>query len=219
MLQNQLQAYVETDCIAVFAVACRYGWANMAKAAAKQSLKIDFRSFWETNCTSQLRHISADRFQWLLKYHRACGEAAAGPGNILSRLDAQNLWMRCTSCPASPSQWVLGQRVAQSPRAWISNYLSEAGAVLKDKPKGNVQNPVLLFTAQAKAAACDGPCRESGFCDLARWITEKYEPAVNAAIGALRLLAFYLETLCRHERYVTYDIEFNEFGFGPVPQP
>ncbi|KAJ7208081.1 hypothetical protein B0H12DRAFT_1330197 [Mycena haematopus] len=45
ILQRHLQTYTETNCVGVFALACRYGWGDLARAAAKQSLKLDFRDF------------------------------------------------------------------------------------------------------------------------------------------------------------------------------
>jgi hypothetical protein len=44
VLQNHVQNYMERHCVAVFAIASRYGWGDMAKAAAKQSLPLNLRT-------------------------------------------------------------------------------------------------------------------------------------------------------------------------------
>ncbi|KAJ7205132.1 hypothetical protein B0H12DRAFT_1080383 [Mycena haematopus] len=153
--------YLKTRCVNVFALACRYGWDALAKAAAKQSLNLTRLTIVnDSSVTPQLRHISADRFHALLRYHYACGQAAS-------------------SVDGSP--W------ANHRYSW---YLEEMHSVLKDRPRASVKDPLLLVSTQVKAASCDGPCRKDGLRDLVEFVVAKYQPAVNTAIEAV-LWEFY----------------------------
>ncbi|KAJ7817899.1 hypothetical protein B0H14DRAFT_3877242 [Mycena olivaceomarginata] len=189
VLQNHVQNYMERHCVAVFAIASRYGWGNMAKAAAKQSLQLNLRTLVnDISSAPQLKHISADQFQALLRYHDACGDAASSSGRLLPWSDAQYKWIRCSRCASYTSECAVpGLTSRVVPRAWIFHYLDEAASMLKETPGGNVQDPVLLAAAQSEAGACPGTCRTGGSRELAIFVAEKYLPAVKAAIDAVPL--------------------------------
>ncbi|KAF8177300.1 hypothetical protein K438DRAFT_2022272 [Mycena galopus ATCC 62051] len=189
-LKRHLELFTQTHCVGVFALACRYGCADVAKAAAKESLKLNFSAlFTDKSSAPQLRHISADYFQALLGYHHACGLAAASAGRLLPWSDAQYAWIRCTICEAYSLEYdvtSLGRRV--TPRTWIFQYLDEKAAILKDFPRASVQDPSSLVATQTKATNnCHDICRREGLRDLAKFIAEKYVPAINAAIEAVPL--------------------------------
>ncbi|KAF8132255.1 hypothetical protein K438DRAFT_1998554 [Mycena galopus ATCC 62051] len=135
-------------------------WVDIAKAAARESLKLAFsRVLHNTSCTPQLKHISAHHFQGLLRYHDACGVAASSAGRLLPWSDAKYLWIGCTSCePHKVANTLLkpvgGVTRRVTPRAWIFQYLDEAGAALKDTPRANIQDISLLVKAQGNASAC-----------------------------------------------------------------
>jgi hypothetical protein len=57
VLQNHVQNYMERHCVAVFAIASRYGWGNMAKAAAKQSLQLNLRTLVNDISSAAQAHL------------------------------------------------------------------------------------------------------------------------------------------------------------------
>ncbi|KAF7371352.1 BTB domain-containing protein [Mycena sanguinolenta] len=166
------QVYLQTHCLGVFAVACRYGWDDVAKAATKQSLNFTRATLFNDST--------------LLRYHHTCGRAASSV-KLLGVSDHRYSWYTCTSCPAHTSSYSPPPFGMNTPRAWIFQYLDEMSSKLKDTPGANVQDPSILLAAQVKAASCKGNCRQDGLRDLIRFVTEKYEPAVKAAIEAVRL--------------------------------
>ncbi|KAJ6527289.1 hypothetical protein B0H10DRAFT_1900844 [Mycena sp. CBHHK59/15] len=187
-LRKYLQGYLEAKPIGVFAIACRYQWAELAKAAAKQCLKLPLHSLFHSEATRHLMHISAHLYQSLFIYHDKCGVAASSAGALLPWSDAGWVWIKCTTCPAYSLQCgVPGLTGRRTPRAWIFDYVDRASAVLKERPGASVFDLAFLAPTQAKAAACRGDCASSGFKDLATFILEKYVPKVNAAVDAVSL--------------------------------
>ncbi|KAF7371384.1 hypothetical protein MSAN_00774900 [Mycena sanguinolenta] len=192
ILQKHVETYTETSCVAVFALACRYGWRDVAKAAARQSLKLDFRKLYsDTSLTPHLKHISADHLQALLRYHNACSLAASSVGPDLPWLSSESCWIKCSEgCDIHPTRQIHFQnnrlcRIIL--RTWIFHYIDAAAAILKDRPAANVQDPSVLVTALSNTAACNGICRTNGPRDLAVFITKEFIPAVNSAIEAVPL--------------------------------
>ncbi|KAF7345764.1 hypothetical protein MVEN_01597000 [Mycena venus] len=189
ILQNHLRMYRGAHYVGVFALACRYGWGDVARAAAKDSLKLSLTTlFNDTNSTPQLKHVTADRFQALLRYHHACGLAASLAGRLLPWSDAKYSWLKCTNCAAYTLEYdVPGLTRRVTPRAWIFHYLDEASSILKEKPAASVQDHQILLASQVKATACSSFCRYDGLSDFATFVAEKYVPAVNAAIEGVSL--------------------------------
>ncbi|KAK7046308.1 hypothetical protein R3P38DRAFT_3257700 [Favolaschia claudopus] len=191
LLQKHIHTYIETHCIGVFAIACYRGWRDVAQAAAKQALKTDlFAVLGDTKSKPQLKHLSAGHFQALLKYHHACGVAAASTGRMLPCSSAEYCWLKCNQCAAYTQQYepiATGLPHRVHPRAWIFEYLDEASAMLTLKPRATFYALNSLVSAHIRAATCNGPCRAQGPRDIAAFITDKYLPAVNAAIDSVEL--------------------------------
>ncbi|KAF7371445.1 BTB domain-containing protein [Mycena sanguinolenta] len=161
-LENYLQAYIEQHPVGVFALACQYGWGQLARTAAKQSLNFDFRTVClRSGNNSQIKHISVELFQALLVYHDACGVAASSAGRLLPWTDPRYSWIRCASCAAHTASSEVPGLGPRFSRAWIIDYLDEAAAMLKARPGASVEDHLFL--------------------------ANKYVPAVNAAIDAVPL--------------------------------
>ncbi|KAF7328592.1 hypothetical protein MSAN_02480100 [Mycena sanguinolenta] len=187
-LENYLQAYIEQHPVGVFALACQYGWGQLARTAAKQSLNFDFRTVClRSGNNSQIKHISVELFQALLVYHDACGVAASSAGRLLPWTDPRYSWIRCASCAAHTASSEVPGLGPRFSRAWIIDYLDEAAAMLKARPGASVEDHLFLANTQERAALCPSFCRVDGLCDFAHFIVEKYVPAVNAAIDAVPL--------------------------------
>ncbi|KAJ7731321.1 hypothetical protein DFH07DRAFT_894747 [Mycena maculata] len=188
VLQTHIQAYLETEPVAVYAVACQYKWGDIAKMAARRCLKLHLNSLFLPDMSRYLRNISAHHYLALLVYHHACGAAASSAARLLPWGKAEWAWIACVSCTAYTLQYnvpgLTGQRI---PRAWIFDYLDRAGVLLQGTPGANLLEPAFLAPSQEKAAACMSHCRSSGFKHLAQFIVEDCVPAVNEAINGVSL--------------------------------
>ncbi|KAJ7033509.1 hypothetical protein C8F04DRAFT_1104932 [Mycena alexandri] len=173
-MRRYLQDYLDTDAVAVYAIACRYHWEDLARKAARHSLKLSLPSILRLNATPQLRNISADLYRALLLYHHNCSVVASSFGTALVSSKSGWAWMTCNSCqcrvPPPP------------PRAWIFDYIDRAKAALKEAPGATVSDIVFLAPTLTKLASCNSICATSGVKDLANFISGEYLPKLNQAL-------------------------------------
>ncbi|KAJ6531173.1 hypothetical protein B0H19DRAFT_855010, partial [Mycena capillaripes] len=80
--QAYLQKYRETHPVAVYSIACNYGWEDLARDAAWDSLKLPLRVF-DYDAPSELNNITGRAYHRLLQYHHLCGVAAKGATSVL----------------------------------------------------------------------------------------------------------------------------------------
>ncbi|KAJ6568699.1 hypothetical protein B0H19DRAFT_989184 [Mycena capillaripes] len=186
LLQRHLRAYMETNPLAVYAIACRYRWADLAKATAKLSLKFSLPTLIRSSRTPHLRQISAHLYHALLLYHVKSAEVASSAGALLPWSKATWTWITCTTCTAYSLRYnVPGLPTQRIPRAWIFDYIDRASALLKEKPGTNLADLEILPPTLAKIAMCPGTCRVSGFQDLVTFIRDEYVPKVNEALDGV----------------------------------
>ncbi|KAJ7658137.1 hypothetical protein DFH06DRAFT_1090237 [Mycena polygramma] len=192
-LRYHLEKYLDTEPLIVYTVACRYGWAHLAKVAAKHSLKLSLPVLINSNPTQHLRHIPAHFYQALLLYHGKCSTAASSAGRLLPWSKATWSWIACGNqvqlCPAYSRQYnVPGVSARRTPKAWIFDYLDRAQALLKETPGAisSLSTPEFLAPTHAKVAVCIA-CQFPGFSDLATFIRDDYIPKVNEAIEGVSL--------------------------------
>ncbi|KAK7013017.1 hypothetical protein R3P38DRAFT_3008039 [Favolaschia claudopus] len=193
LLRKQLVAHKEAHCLSVFAVACRYGWNDIAKDAARQALTLDLH-FLISAKSPHLERITGQQFQSLQRYHVECSKAASAAGRSLIWTDTEYAWRECTSCEPYALERIVtvGPPLIIKARAWIFRYLDDAAALLKEKPAANVKDDALIVGVHKKIVACGqsgrpSPCQNKGLQDLFKFITEKYIPAINEAIEAVPL--------------------------------
>lgn len=67
--------YMEKQFMSIYALSCRYGWKDLALAAAKESLRVDVLQS-TVPYTGEMEEMTAACYHRLLLYHRACGTAA-----------------------------------------------------------------------------------------------------------------------------------------------
>ncbi|KAJ7876244.1 hypothetical protein B0H13DRAFT_2347805 [Mycena leptocephala] len=175
-----IEFYIDSNPLAVYAIACRYRWVQLAQAAAKKGLNLSIPSLIQSNPTQHLMHIPAHHYQALLLYHNKCGEAASGVGSLLPWSKSSWVWISCTTCAAYTLEYdVPGLPTRRTPRAWIFDYVDRASALLKDAPGASLSDLAFLAPTHAKAAVCRGPCAGSGFANLVTFIHEEYIPKVK----------------------------------------
>jgi hypothetical protein len=79
--KNFLQSYIGAHPLAVFAIACRYQWKELAAGAARDTLKLPIRSF-DLNIPPELKYTTAKHYYSLLQYNATCGAVAAAATTI-----------------------------------------------------------------------------------------------------------------------------------------
>ncbi|KAJ7744603.1 hypothetical protein B0H16DRAFT_1559583, partial [Mycena metata] len=107
IMRRYLHDYLDTDAVGVYAIACRYHWGDLARKAARHSLKLSLPCVLR-NATPQLRHIPANLYHALLRYHNACSSVSGSLGLLVlsSRTWA---WMICTNDSCSAPKTLLNQ--------------------------------------------------------------------------------------------------------------
>ncbi|KAJ6525905.1 hypothetical protein DFH09DRAFT_936424, partial [Mycena vulgaris] len=73
--KERLRRHLRPHPVAVFAIAYRHEWTDIAQEAAKASLALPLRTFGPAN-RSELQYISGDAYHILLQYHFECGNVA-----------------------------------------------------------------------------------------------------------------------------------------------
>ncbi|KAK6991861.1 hypothetical protein R3P38DRAFT_3091233 [Favolaschia claudopus] len=191
LLRRQLVTYKEAHCLSVFALACYYGWLDIAKEAARQALALNLR-FLISAKSPHLDRITGQQFQSLQRYHVECSKAASAAGRSLIWTDTEYAWLKCATCEPYPWQQHSAVGPPVTARAWIFQYLDNAAALLKEKPATNLKDDALIAGAHQKIVACgqlagSSHCQNNGLRDLFKFITEKYISAINEAIEAVSL--------------------------------
>ncbi|KAJ7195846.1 hypothetical protein B0H12DRAFT_987374, partial [Mycena haematopus] len=82
LAKKRLREYLASDPVAVFSIACRHEWKDIALDAARCSLKLPLRAF-EADRPAQLRYMTADTYHTLLQYHSECAKVAAAATSSL----------------------------------------------------------------------------------------------------------------------------------------
>ncbi|KAK7062472.1 hypothetical protein R3P38DRAFT_2835334 [Favolaschia claudopus] len=87
-LRRQLVAYKEAHCLSVFALACRYGWDDIAKEVARQALALNLHFL----ISAKSPHLKTHH--WL---HQQLDTLSFGT-------DAEYVWLKCATCEPYPWQ-------------------------------------------------------------------------------------------------------------------
>ncbi|KAJ6514437.1 hypothetical protein C8R47DRAFT_1206786 [Mycena vitilis] len=115
-VKRYLKGYCSTEYLGVYVVAVRYGWEDVAIAAAKESLKYPIRSLG-TGAPPELNGLTAPAYHELLHYHFQCGRAAR-----MATVDTS--WSQLLD---QPSYSIMG--------SWLSTYMAEIKALLAEIPR------------------------------------------------------------------------------------
>ncbi|KAJ7613813.1 hypothetical protein DFH06DRAFT_1368929, partial [Mycena polygramma] len=176
-----LEGYIETHPVAVFAIACRHEWRDLAKDAARASLKLPLRSFTEP--APELTYIDASHYHSLLRYHAACGVACATVTKNLRWIPPlpTRVWVACSDCPRVNRKWYLSDGASYYIREWFLTYMKASRKVLKVTPSARVDDPSLMCEAVKGLANCT-TCRKDGFAQLQSFATNFFVPKIISAI-------------------------------------
>ncbi|KAJ7855318.1 hypothetical protein B0H14DRAFT_2754775 [Mycena olivaceomarginata] len=164
--QRHLERYVAIAPVSVYVVAFIHRWDAIARAAAKETLKLPLRAL-DTEPSEGLDHIPAAAYHNLLRYHYRCGAAAQRTTRDLSWVSwpdapSKYYWFECGSCAAQSdsSQRLAGNRVCV-PRLWFMEYFIGMGQLVEATPAMEIRNlDHELFTKAVKKANQCGQCRQ-----------------------------------------------------------
>jgi hypothetical protein len=173
--KKELRAYLENDPVAVFAIACRLEWEDIALEAARESLRLPLRSF-DSARPGQLKYMTADTYHTLLQYHSECAKVAASATSSLqwaTYLDIPGSecsnWTDPTVCPRT-GHWTFAHSTMAPLTAWFASYLNGATDVLSTAPFARLDSSELLALPITKMGSCSS-CRVDGFSGLMKFLT------------------------------------------------
>ncbi|KAJ6592773.1 hypothetical protein B0H19DRAFT_1245599 [Mycena capillaripes] len=172
--KKHLRGYLEDDPVAVFAIACRHEWKDIALEAARCSLRLPLRTFQSAR-PAQLKYMTADTYHTLLHYHSECGRVAASATSSLQWVTYAHIpggectnWTDPMACPRT-GHWSFAQNTMAPLTAWFVAYLNSATDVLSSSPAARLDSPDLLATPIAKMGTCSS-FRVDGFSGLMKFV-------------------------------------------------
>ncbi|KAJ7189200.1 hypothetical protein C8R46DRAFT_935408 [Mycena filopes] len=168
--KKQLREYLEEDPVAVFAIACRHEWNDLAREAARRSLRLPLRAF-EAARPARLNYMSADIYHTLLHYHSECAKAAAWASSSLRWATYQDIpgaecpnWTDPALCPRA-GHWSFAHSTMAPITAWLATYLASLTEVLLVCPAAQIDSPELLRPTMIKMGSCSS-CAVDGYAAL-----------------------------------------------------
>ncbi|KAJ7115323.1 hypothetical protein C8R44DRAFT_794465 [Mycena epipterygia] len=180
-----LRDYLPTEPVAVFAIASAHGWADVAKAAARQSLKLPLRVL-DYDAPLALNYITAGAYHNLLKFHYRCGVAAKDTTESLRWVVADHYtWFTCTHCAAHKAHWYFDGSLGLV-RLWFIDYLAAMGTRLAVAPAADLSAPGAMHGAFKETAKCE-VCREKVFDELLDFVTNKWVPRLQEVLDQIEL--------------------------------
>ncbi|KAJ7358194.1 hypothetical protein DFH08DRAFT_953382 [Mycena albidolilacea] len=190
LAKQQLREYIGSDPVAVFSIACRHEWKDIALDAAKGSLKLPLRAFDEAR-PAQLEYMTAGTYHTLLQYHSECAKVATAATSSLQWATYLNIpgadctnWTDPAACPRT-GHWSFAHSTMAPLTAWFSTYLDGATAVLSRCPTASLDSPDLLTLPIAKMGPCSS-CRVDGFSGLIKFL-DVLRAKIDKDIGSIEL--------------------------------
>ena len=161
--REKLTGFASKEPIRVYAIACRYGWENEARIAAKETLSMSLDTLLCSK-SKELADISAFDLQRLCMYHISCRKAIAhlsSPRFIIenSWTAWEPLWSRescsCAHSVVKTSTHVESTVYPYYAKSWWCDYMEELKKALDTVPsKSSTSLPKALAAAVVKASTC-----------------------------------------------------------------
>ncbi|KAJ6564894.1 hypothetical protein DFH09DRAFT_1363900 [Mycena vulgaris] len=142
--KRDLRDYMAEDPVAVFAIACRLSWKDIALDSAKSTLRIPLRTF-EAHRPAYLAYISADTFYTLLHYHSTCAKVATSAASSTELIPVSGCPSPSSHCPSIDVQnW--------SVKTWFGAYVNGLKELLATAPCTRLDSPELFKPAEDQMA-------------------------------------------------------------------
>ncbi|KAJ7127442.1 hypothetical protein C8R43DRAFT_1028000 [Mycena crocata] len=185
-----LRAYFEKTPLAVYAIACRHEWKDVAVEAAKLSLQFPVRVFGFA-APVQFQCMLAHRYHALLEYHAQCGHVAQAATSCLKWLalsPEDQPWFQCSQdavvCPSGEYR-DLADYPEASTTAWFTLYLKNAGDVLAQRPGAKLDSMDLMDGPLHAMMGCPS-CRQTGFRQLIQFANGALHDRILEEIDSVR---------------------------------
>ncbi|KAJ7657162.1 hypothetical protein DFH06DRAFT_1197554 [Mycena polygramma] len=153
--KRYLEGYCSSHCLAVYAVAVKFGWRDVAVVAAKESLKQPIRSL-NTEESPWLNGLTAVAYHRLLHYHYLCGQVARSAAEELTWIAP--IFVACNTCtpPLTSSHAIFSGRVFRRVPTWFDEYLSAIRNMVVETPGTNIREGLEFHVAlgQARCTKC-----------------------------------------------------------------
>ncbi|KAF7304128.1 hypothetical protein MIND_00644400 [Mycena indigotica] len=139
--QGQLRNFLASDALAVFAVAMRHSWQDLAKEAAKECLKLPLRTSTYA-LPASWKHLSPHSLHRLLQYHIGCHEALTA----LAKTSAWDYdyvgWPQCPNCSV---KWTGSGTTTLGTKSFFKSLLSKLAQEYQYTPGRAVEVGSLSF--------------------------------------------------------------------------
>ncbi|KAJ7776042.1 hypothetical protein DFH07DRAFT_936977 [Mycena maculata] len=184
LAKTRLRGHLEEDPVAVFAIACRHEWKDLALEAAKNSLRLPIRAF-NSPSPASLNYITAGTYHTLLVYHAECTNVATSTISSLDQwqdvsIPGYDCEVDSDICPAeiwqTPS---LGMTVC----AWFAAYLRFLMTIVAASPIARLDGPDTLDVVTQAMGDCE-TCRFEGTIQLVKF-TAALKENIDQAIGLI----------------------------------
>ncbi|KAJ7657355.1 hypothetical protein DFH06DRAFT_1473317 [Mycena polygramma] len=197
-VQRSLRKFAPTHSVAVFSIACRFGWEGEAKAAATESLAFPVRKFDNPKqaAVKELKHLTGEQLQALLRYHAQCAVAASAIVSDFKWLGNETgsgtwVWFSCQACLPHPKPQVYSNRIAYGndtryPRRWFMDWMERVREILADSPRAQIGTIALITTVLKQTHGCKN-CRELAFEQILKFTREFLEPKIEEEIEKVTL--------------------------------
>ncbi|KAJ7223399.1 hypothetical protein GGX14DRAFT_557967 [Mycena pura] len=166
--RNHLEAYITSSPVSVYAQALAYQWADIAKAAATESLK---SPVLQVKASRALDLISGSEYHNLLWYHRRCGAAAKATTTKMRWITFNyETWFTCDMCRYHSTR-TLADASTYPCRKWFMEFLLDMGDLLARTPKMGIRAHRLFTKAVAEALQCAHCRTHNPFEQLATFVS------------------------------------------------
>ncbi|KAJ7655588.1 hypothetical protein DFH06DRAFT_1200479 [Mycena polygramma] len=168
--KDELESYMESQPVAVYAIAFNLQWKDVALKAVWQSLQIPLTI--DAAASPELDDLPASAYHNLLHYHTQCATKAKNPTVVTRWITTPNewVWFSCITCEKAEDTWCLSDGAYHPTRNWFITYLKALGKVLVKTPGIDPRQHETMFDALADASKCTF-CREKVCEQLPRFVS------------------------------------------------
>ncbi|KAJ7476277.1 hypothetical protein B0H11DRAFT_1308745 [Mycena galericulata] len=178
VVKQHLEKYHSSRPLAVYAIAFRHQWKDVAVVAARESLKHALRVL-RADAPPELEGVTAVAYHNLLQYHSRCGEAARSTTTSLRWFVWPGILQYC-SCNRTST--IFSDNVDRPVPMWFSSYLTDVGDLLAIAPGLNVRETGTFYAALGEGKC--NYCRQSNFTSFA---TSQLPVQLKAEIDKIEL--------------------------------
>ncbi|KAJ6578066.1 hypothetical protein B0H19DRAFT_574850 [Mycena capillaripes] len=159
VMKHHLEKYHSSRPLAVYAIAFRHHWKDVAVAAARESLKHALRVHL-ADASTELEHVTAVAYHNLLQYHARCAEAARSTVVSLKWFLWPTMLGACR-CNKAQTTVIFSDNAYHPMPVWFSQYLTSMRDLFAIIPGSDVGLNSSFCTA-LEQARCDY-CRSFNF--------------------------------------------------------